>query len=135
MSTDHVEWLGKQGVKITGRHTLRRASMPRFNHQVIDDGKLSDAIFETTTEQVYQVEIDERTIERFRRSDLMITNAIEHAGRLNSRGIVTSSSVGHYFVDNWNRHHELIKENEMYRDAWREFQSIRVLLGETAHWP
>ena len=30
---------------------------------------------------------------------------------------------------------ELIKDNEMYRTAWKEFQTIRVLLGETPHWP
>jgi len=135
MSSDHEQWLSKQGVKIIGQRTLRRASVPRYHHQVINDGEISEAIFETITEQVYQVEMDERTVERLRRSDIMITNAMEHAARLNRQGLVSSGSVGQYFVDNCNRHHELIKENEMYRDAWKEFQTIRVLLGETPHWP
>ena len=134
MSTDHEEWLRKQGVKMVNQYTLRRASMPPY--MLYPKGEPIDwAPAETTTEQVYQVEIDERTVERFRRSDLMITNAMEHAARLNRQGLVGSGSVGQYFVDNCNRHHELIKDNEMYRTAWKEFQTIRVLLGETPHWP
>lgn len=134
MSADHEEWLSKQGVKIISQHTLRRASIPPYMLYPKDE-PIDWAPMETTTEQVYQVEMDERTVERLRRSDIMITNAMEHAARLNRQGLVVSGSVGKYFVDNCNRHHELIKENSMYRDAWKEFQSIRVLLGETPHWP
>jgi hypothetical protein len=38
-------------------------------------------------------------------------------------------------LENKERHLELLKENSMYQDAWKEFQSIRALLGETPHWP
>jgi hypothetical protein len=135
MSEDHEKWLSKQGVKITGQHTLRRSSIPPYMLYPKDE-PIDWAPIETISEQVYQLEMDERTVERLRRSDIMITNAMEHAARLNSQGqAIHNGSVGHYFVENCNRHHELIKENEMYRDAWREFQSIRVLLGETPHWP
>jgi hypothetical protein len=135
MSEDHEKWLSKQGVKITGRHTLRRSSIPPYMLYPKDE-PIDWAPMETISEQVYQLEMDERTVERLRRSDIMITNAMEHAARLNRQGQVThNGSVGHYVVENWNRHHELLKENSMYRDAWKEFQSIRVLLGETPHWP
>jgi hypothetical protein len=134
MSQDHEKWLGQQGVKIIGQRTLRRSLMPNYNFKQQDE-PIDWAPIETTTEQVYQVEIDERTLDRFIRNNGLLVNAMEHAARLTRQGLVHSSSVGQYFVDNSNRHHELLKENSMYRDAWREFQSIRVLLGETPHWP
>ena len=134
MSTDHEEWLRKQGVKMVNQYTLRRPKLPSY-YEWIDQKQNDPLDWAPETEQVYQVEIDERTVERLRRSDLMITNAMEHAARLNRQGLVVSGSVGQYFVDNCNRHHELIRDNEMYREAWKEFQTIRVLLGETPHWP
>jgi hypothetical protein len=140
MSEDHEKWLSKQGVKITGRHTLRRTSIPPYMLYPKDE-PIDWAPMETISERVYQVELDERTIERLQRHEAMVTNAIEHASRLNRQGQFNSigqfntSGVVQYFIDNSNRHHELLKENPMYRDAWKEFQSIRVLLGETPHWP
>jgi hypothetical protein len=135
MSEDHEKWLRKQGVKIVGRHTLHRASMPRFHHEVITDGKIANTTFETTTEQVYQVELDERTLDRLQRLESIVQIAMEHASRVNRTSPDRSGSVGQFYIDNSHRHHELLKENSMYRDAWKEFQTIRVLLGETPHWP
>ena len=140
MSVDHESWLRKQGARIIGQRTLHRASMPRFYHQVINDGKISEATFETTTEQVYQVELDERTIEKFERIESTVKQALDYANRFNSRQQVTYSGVGpndvsDFFIQNRERHLELLKENQMYKDAWKEFQSIRALLGETPHWP
>jgi len=134
MSEDHEKWLSKQGVKITGQYTLRRAKLPSY-YQWIEEKQEDHINWAPEIEQIYQVEIDERTVERLRRSEIMIINAMEHADRLNRQGLNSTGSVGHYFAENWNRHHEMLKENEMYRTAWKEFQSIRVLLGETPHWP
>jgi hypothetical protein len=136
MAEDHEEWLRKQGVKIIGRNTLHRASMPSYRDWAQGgDMSIDFGPMDIKTEQVYQVEMCERTIENLRRNDSMLTSAMEHAGRLTRQGILNSNSVGQYFIDNSRRHHELIKENAMYRDAWKEFQTIRVLLGETPHWP
>lgn len=133
MSEDHEQWLRKQGVKIVGRNTLHRALMPRFDYN--SNGPIDFAPINSITEQVYQVEIDERTIDRLRRNETLLLSAMEHASRLTRQGMFNSNSVGQYFIDNSNRHYELLKENPMYKEAWKEFQTIRVLLGETPHWP
>lgn len=138
MSEDHEKWLRQQGVKIVGRHTLRRAHQPSYINWASerDDGLIDwSEQYTTTTEEVYQVELDERTIDRLQRLESIVQIAMEHASRANPTGMGRSGSVGRFYMDNLERHHELLQENAMYRDSWREFQSIRVLLGETPHWP
>lgn len=138
MAIDHDEWLRKQGVKITGRHTLRRAHQPTYMNWASgrEDGRIDwSEQYTTTEEQVYQVEIDERTVDRLQRLESIVQIAMEHASRVNRKSPDRSGSVGQFYMDNSQRHHELLKENSMYRDAWQEFQTIRVLLGETPHWP
>ena len=140
MSDSHESWLRKQGVKIVGRHTLRRASAPSYMNWGSDreDGRIdwSDQ-FTTTTEQVYQVELDEQTIGKFERLESTVKYALEYMDRKHGRQTYAppSNDVADYYIENKERHLELLKENSMYRDAWQEFQSIRVLLGETPHWP
>jgi hypothetical protein len=109
-----------------------------------EDGRIdwSDQ-FTTTQEQVYQVELTEQTIERLERFETTVKQALDYANRFNVRQHVGQSGYGgagpndvsDYLIENKERHLELLKENSMYRDAWKEFQSIRVLLGETPHWP
>lgn len=143
MAFDHESWLRKQGVRITGRHTLRRAATPSFMNWANDqehDRIDWSAQFTTTEEQVYQVEMDEHTIERFERFESTVKHALDHANRYNGRPQSGYSGYGpndvsDFFIQNRERHNELLKENSMYRDAWKEFQSIRALLGETPHWP
>lgn len=141
MTFDHESWLRKQGVKITGRHTLRRALMPGYMHwdkegsNEVDDWS---GHLKTTTEQVYQVELDEKTIERIQHFESTVAHALDYVNRSSKASSYRGLSPGDladYFVENKERHLELLKENSMYRDAWKEFQSIRVLLGETPHWP
>jgi hypothetical protein len=143
MTLDHEKWLRQQGVKIVGRHTLRRWEDPGYMNWASDreDGRIdwSERYF-AREEQVYQVELDERTIERLERMEADIRHAIEFANRKYtarpSSGYTGGpSDVTQFFIDNKERHLELLHENSMYRDAWKEFQSIRVLLGETPHWP
>ena len=143
MAFDHESWLRKQGVKIVGRHTLRRASAPTYMNWASEreDGLIdwSDQ-FTTTEEQVYQVELDEHTIERLERFESTVKQALDHANRFNVRQQAGYSGYGpndvsDFFIENREQHLKLLKENSMYRDAWKEFQTIRVLLGETPHWP
>jgi len=140
MADDHESWLRKQGVRITGQHTLRRASTPGYMNWDSDqaDGRIDwSGDLKTTTEQVYQVELDERTIGKFERLESTVKYALEYMNRKHGgqRPSAPSNDVADYYIDNKERHLELLQENSMYRDAWREFQSIRVLLGETPHWP
>ena len=143
MSIDHEKWLRLQGVKIVGRHTLRLAHPPSYMNWGSDreDGRINwSERYTTTTEQVYQVELNERTIEKFERLESDVKHAIEFANRQHS-GSLTGyrgpgpSDISDFYIENKERHLDLLKENSMYRDAWKEFQSIRVLLGETPHWP
>jgi len=140
MAEDHEQWLKTQGVKIIGRHTLRRASAPSFMNWAND--REHDRIdwseqFTTTEEQVYQVELDERTIGKFERLESTVKYALEYMDRKHGgqRPSAPSNDVADYYIDNKERHLALLQENSMYRDAWKEFQSIRALLGETPHWP
>jgi hypothetical protein len=143
MAVDHITWLKKQGVKITGQHILRRVNVPPFYGAVPQTSAIDWAPMDSTTEHVYQVELDERTIERFEHNQTTIERALDHANVYNSRP--QSGYSGHrgrsqldvsdFFIQNRERHLALLKENPMYKDAWKEFQSIRALLGENPHWP
>jgi hypothetical protein len=146
MAFDHESWLRKQGVRITGQHTLRRASAPSYMNwgSDLEDGRIdwSDQ-FTTTEERVYHVEMNEHTIEKFERFESTVKQALDYADRYNVQHRTAPSGysgygpndVSDFMIENKERHLELLKENSMYRDAWKEFQSIRVLLGETPHWP
>ena len=143
MALDHEKWLRRQGVKIVGRHTLRRLQDPGYMNWASDrgDGRIDwSEQYTTTTEEVYQVELDERTIERLERMEADIHHAIDYANRKYTSRASSGytggpSDVTQFFIENKERHLELLHENSMYRDAWKEFQTIRVLLGETPHWP
>jgi hypothetical protein len=143
MSIDHEKWLRTQGVKIVGRHALRRASTPGYMNwdSDLEDGRIAWADqFTTTEEHVYTVELDQQTIERLERFESTIKNALEFANRQYSVRQTGYSGYGpndvsDFMMENKERHLALLKENSMYRDVWKEFQTIRVLLGETPHWP
>ena len=128
MSIDHEEWLNKQGVRVTNRSTLRHASMPAFSWMQEDGPVNWTSQTFTHTEQVYTVELTETVIKNLQYNDDRLKHIHEYAER---KGGMPES----YFLDNSQRHRQLLQENPMYRDAWREFQSIRALLGETPHWP
>ena len=148
MAFDHEKWLRAQGIKITDRRTLRRAVnlgyMDWANSR--DDGLIdwTQEFLTQKEEQVYQVEIDEATIERLEQFESTVKRAINDTYSTpydRKRGYYAGYSgynpneLADYMIANRERHLELLKENEMYRDAWKEFQAIRVLLGETPHWP
>jgi len=141
MTIDHESWLRKQGVRITGRHTLRRSFNPGYMNWDNDraDGRIDwmAAHLTSTEEQVYQVELDESTIGKFERLESTVKYALEYMDRKHGsqKYSAPSNDVADYYIDNKERHLKLLQENSMYRDAWKEFQSIRVLLGETPHWP
>jgi hypothetical protein len=144
MADDHESWLRKQGVKIIGRHTLRRASNPGYMNWGLDreDGRIdwSAERYTVREECVYTVELEEAAIERLERFESTIKHALDHVnrhlgGRNNGYSGYGPNDVSDFMIENKERHLALLKENSMYRDAWKEFQTIRVLLGETPHWP
>lgn len=144
MALDHESWLKAQGIKITGRQTLRRMFDPGYMNwgPEREDGRIdwSAERYKIREEHLYQVELTERTIERLEMSEASMRHAIDYANRKytvrGSSGYNGGpSDVTAFFIENKERHQELLNENSMYRDAWQEFQSIRVLLGESPHWP
>jgi hypothetical protein len=144
MAFDHESWLKAQGIKIIGRQTLRRMFDPGYMNWGSNwaDGRIdwSAERYKIREEHLYQVELTEQTIERLEMSEASMRHAIDYANRKytvrGSSGYTGGpSDVTAFFIENKERHQELLNENSMYRDAWKEFQSIRVLLGETPHWP
>lgn len=144
MAFDHELWLKAQGIKITGRQTLRRMLDPGYMNwgPEREDGRIdwSAEQYKIREERLYQVELTEQTIERLEMHEASMRHAIDYANRKYTARISSGysggpSDVTAFFIENKERHQELLNENSMYRDAWREFQSIRVLLGESPHWP
>lgn len=144
MALDHESWLKAQGIKITGRQTLRRMLDPGYMNwgPEQEDGRIdwSAERYKIREERLYQVELTEQTIERLEMHEASMRHAIDYANRKYTARSASGytggpSDVTEFFIENKERHLELLQENSMYRDAWVEFQSIRVLLGETPHWP
>jgi hypothetical protein len=127
MSKDHEEWLRKHGVRVTGKSTRRHALMPAFGFMK-DNDSIDWAPQTIQTEDVYNVELTESLINRLQNIEDQLEWVTQHAQK-------TGGHIASFFLSNSERHLELIKENPMYRDAYREFQSIRALLRETPHWP
>ena len=135
MAADHEKWLQGQGVRIMDHRTLRRAHIAPYSVCASDD-PINWAPLATTTETMYQVELDERTIERFQYNESAMAHAIDYVERKHGqKSHLSNNSYYEFHIDNSERHLELLRENSMYRDAWKEFQSIRALLGETTTWP
>ena len=135
MSDNHVEWLQKQGVRIMDRRTLRRAHIAPYSVCASDD-PINWTPIESITESVYQVELTEKLIERFEYNESAMAHAIDYVARKHGqKSYLNNNSYSEFHIDNSERHAALLKDNQMYRDAWKEFQSIRALLGETTTWP
>jgi len=126
MADDHAEWLRKQGAKVVGQRTLRhlQSEFPRY----LNPDTAIDFEMATRHSVLYQIEVPEDIVKKWEYHEARLNHVIEYAERM-------GSMPASYFLDNSDRHRKLLEENQMYRDAWREFQSIRALLGETPHWP
>jgi hypothetical protein len=134
MSSDHEEWLHKHGVKVTGHRTLRRALMPHYNYS---NDPIDWAPVETTTEPVYEAEIPARAVDSLMRNESTLRHAITHVtkGSYSAGNLSNTATIAEFYIQQREKHYELLKDNQMYKDAWKEFQSIRALLGEEPYWP
>ena len=134
MSNDHQEWLYTQGATVTGQRTLRRALMPRFNYS---SEPIDWAPIESQHEQVYQVEMPERTVDLLMRNENTLRHAVTHVikGSYSAGNLSNTGTIAEFYIQQREKHYQLLKENQMYKDAWKEFQSIRALLGEDPYWP
>lgn len=126
MSDDHETWLREQGARIVGKQSLRRYILDRMplDYTAAD----MTATVNTAEDYLYHLEVPAALVNRWGKTSRQLKHLIELADRHNS------SPVSEY-AKGVERHHELLHENPMYREAWREFQSIRALLGEDTYWP
>lgn len=132
MSQDHEEWLVDQGVTVLGRRPLYRAyANPRLTG-FVDEPNPTQALEISRileSENIFKIEASTGVIKRWKRQSDQIQAAITWAN------VNTHGHVGSYFTEQYQRHLQLLAENPMYRQAWKEFQEVRILLGETTQWP
>jgi hypothetical protein len=126
MADDHESWLQEQGARIVGRQPLRRYILDRMpvNYTATD----MMATVNTAEDYLYHLEVPAALVKRWSKTSRQLKYLIELADRHNSSPVTE-------YAKGVERHHELLHENPMYREAWREFQSIRALLGEDTYWP
>lgn len=131
MSKDLEEWLVDQGVTVLGRRSLYRAyENPRLTGFVDEPNLAAQEISRILeSENIYKIETSTGVIKRWKRQSDQMQAAITWAN------INTHGHVGSYFTEQYQRHLQLLAENPMYRQAWKEFQEMRALLGETTQWP
>lgn len=131
--TEQEQWLVEQGAHVKNMRPLRRyyAEPPFLSSSINDDPSAMTAVqyqakhFE---EQVYTVEVRSSTVKQWQAMDKRMSwTTGDNEGK--SWGNPTNWLV------QWRRHQQLLDQNEMYRQAWLEFQSIRALIGEATDWP
>jgi len=131
--TEQEQWLAEQGARIKGMRSLHSVSaIPMLPHVYKNDESLTamQAHARIWEEPVYTVEIRGSTIKQWQAMDKrmnFITNSRD--------GSNTGWSDPGDFIREWREHRQLLDQNQMYREAWVEFQSIRALLGKTTNWP
>ncbi len=121
---DQEAWLKEQGARIQNRRPLRRAFFlpPKtFSEDVFAEPSVVEDV-------VYQLEVTGTMVHRWMQFQSRLMDIIDHAHRHNS--FPTES-----YAELRRRHEHMLEENPMYQQAWREFQEIRALLGESTYWP
>jgi hypothetical protein len=115
------DWLEEQGARVVSKRPMRRVSF-----------KFQDTSFHTDIDFI-QHQIEEDHVFTVEIPGPVLRDIKEKAARLDHIMEWTkknNSSASQYFHEHIKRHHALLEDNPMYRDAYKEFMSIRALLGE-----
>lgn len=127
MSDSHDEWLKEQGARVIEKRSLRRAFLQPFSFSGIDD--INDTInYRECEEHLYKIEVTSATLKKWQMYESRLNHVIKYADE-------HDSSPTNFYLDNRVKHQDMLVNNPMYREAWKEFQSIRALLGQDTHWP
>lgn len=129
--TEQEQWLAEQGAHVKGVRSLQSiSSMPLSLHNYHNDESLTamQAHYRHWEEPVYNVEVRGSTVKQWQAID-------KRMGWTAGKGINNSWGDPDRWLAQWRRHQQLLDQNEMYRQAWIEFQSIRALIGEATDWP
>lgn len=117
------EWLEEQGARVVSKRPLRRVS---FKSLAMADLYREDIEYiqnQIEEDHVFTVEIPGPVLRDIKGKAARLDHIMEWAKKNNS-------SVSQYFHEQIKRHYALLEDNPMYRTAYKEFMSIRALLGE-----
>jgi hypothetical protein len=127
MSDSHDEWLKEQGARVIEKRPLRRVLFQPFSFSESPD--INTAMLDIDHEDhVYKIEVTSATLKKWQMYESRLHHVIKYADE-------HDSSPTNFYLDNRSKHNDLLVNNPMYREAWKEFQSIRALLGQDTYWP
>jgi len=125
------KWLVDTGAHILDRNEYQRYSS--YNNFSYAPGSAMDKnvnMIYSEPEYVYKLEVSTRTIDKWIDDSRKIAHIMSMSRRSSS-----CYNESDYVVKVRERHTALLKDNQMYKDSWREFQAMRSLLGEDSGWP
>jgi hypothetical protein len=117
------DWLEEQGARVVSKRPLRRVSFKPLDMADIHRADIEYIQNKIEEDHVFTVEIPGPLLRELKGKAARLDHILEWGRKHNS-------SVSEYFHEQINRHYALLEENSMYKDAYREFMSIRALLGE-----
>lgn len=127
MADSHDEWLQEHGVRVIEKRPLRRAFFQPFSFKESPD--IDTAItYSEHEEHLYKIEVSSATLKKWQMYEARLHHVIKYADD-------HDSSPTNFYLDNRAKHDDMMVNNPMYREAWKEFQSIRALLGQDTYWP
>lgn len=131
MTESDTDWLKRHNANLVGVTELRNR---KFNSMFFkpstnaDYVGLVDFVNHDNLTNLYKIEVPEYVLRQWKYYEDRLRHILADSDR---HGMPPSD----FFFKNLNGHHKLLAENSMYREAWTEFQSLRVLLGEDSNWP
>jgi len=130
------KWLlNDSGVRILDKVVYPRYQMNYLAYMQSSPRTSSVDMTHMQYENAYKLEVNTRTVEHWMSTD----ETLEHIRGMARKS--TASMAGLYYTESdyvansRERHRDLLHNNQMYRDSWREFQAMRALLGEDQGWP
>lgn len=115
------DWLEEQGARVVSKRPLRRVSFKSIDTSFHADVEYIQNQIEE--DHVFTVEMSGPVLRNIKGKAARLDHIMEWAKKNNS-------SVSQYFHEQIKRHYTLLEDNPMYKDAYKEFMSIRALLGE-----
>lgn len=115
------DWLEEQGARVVSKRPLRQVSFKALDTSFHTDIDFIQHRIEE--DHVFTVEIPGPVLRDIKGKATRLDHIMEWANKNNT-------SVSQYFHEQVKRHYALLEDNPMYRNAYKEFMSIRALLGE-----
>lgn len=127
----HEQWLVDQGATIVGCRPLYQAVMNPMMSKALDESEHIEMQRILDQQKLYRIEASTSVVKRWKRQCDQVERAYEYSDQYANH----MTHMGNYFSHQLQRHQQLLENNPMYRQAWEEFQQVRLLLGETTLWP